>query len=234
VTGGSLAGHVVLVTGAGSGIGEAIAAGFRGDSASVVGCDLAAGIERARAVSDLAVECDVTDPDAVAALVAVAIDRFGRVDTLIANAGIGRQASILAAEWGDIEEVVRVNLFGVLHCIRAVLPPMIEQGRGRIAVLSSRNAEFCPGELVGYNASKAAVFATVRTLAHELRTVDADVLVNCMIPGPTRTGMNPAGTQEPAATYPTARFLATLPEGGPCGRTFWNEEEYPVFARFSG
>lgn len=226
-----LGGRTILVTGAATGIGRALAARFRADGASVVGCDLPSRIEEIGDAADLALPADVTKPADVTDAVAKAVEAFGTIDALIANAGLGRRATIEDAAWTDIAEVVDVNLFGVLHCMRAVLPVMRAQGHGRIVSLVSRNAEFCPPKLVGYNVSKAAVVALTRTLAHELGGID--VLANNLIPGPTRTEMNPSGDLEPDACYPTARMLVTLPPGGPNGRTFYIEREYPMYERFS-
>lgn len=213
---------VVLVTGAGSGIGEAVARRFREDGWTVAGCDLEAPGD-----CDLPFACDVTD----AAELQRIVEQIGRIDALIANAGLGRRARIEDAEWQDIERVVEVNLFGVIHSARAVLPAMRAQGYGRIVNVCSRNAEICPPGLVGYNVSKAGVAAFTRTLSRELE--DVDILVNNLIPGPTATAMNPRGTRPPEQCYPTVKMLATLPAGGPSGRTFFDEQEYPLFGRFS-
>ena len=224
-------GRIIVITGAGSGIGEALAACFRDDGASVAGCDLPHAIEAANVACDLAVAADVTDSEEMSAFAAQVVDRFGRVDALIANAGAARVATIQDGAWSDIELVIRVNLFGVLHSIRAFLPIMRDQRHGRIVALASRNAEICPPGLVGYSASKAALVAATRTLAHELQ--DSDVLVNNLIPGPTKTAMNPRGALSPDTSYPTAKMLVTLPSGGPSGRTFFEEQDYPMFSRFS-
>lgn len=227
----SVDGRVILVTGAGSGIGRALSARFRADGATVVGVDLAARVDEIGDAADLPIAADVTDAASVQAAIDRAVVRFGRVDALLANAGLGRRGSIEDAPWDDIEAVVDVNLFGVLHCMRAVLPVMRSTGHGRIVSLVSRNAEICPANLVGYNISKAGVIALTRTLSRELR--DVDILVNNLIPGPTRTEMNPSGELEPDASYPTARMLVTLPAGGPTGRTFFEERDYPMWERFS-
>ncbi len=228
---GDIGGRVVLITGAGSGIGHALAERFRAEGALVAGCDLGANRAGAEKACDRAYTCDVADADAVARLVTDVEADLGPIDVLVANAGIARLGAIEELPWREIEDVVRVNLFGAIHAVRAVLPSMRERGRGRIIAVASRNAEFCPPNLIGYNVSKAAVVAFTRTLAREL--AGTDVLVNNLIPGPTRTGMNPLGSQEPGDCYPTVRLLATLPEGGPSGRTYFQLEDYPIFSHFS-
>lgn len=219
---------VVAITGAARGIGSGLAARFTADGFRVAVCDLDRP-ENGRA--QLAMAADVTDPAAVEAFIASTVERFGRLDAVIANAGIARRASLESADWGDIANVIEVDLFGVLHTLRAALGPMRAQGTGRLIVVGSREAEICPPGLVGYSAAKAAVFAVVRTLAHELE--GTDILVNVLIPGPTATAMNQRGTREPDAAYPTARFLATLPLGGPTGRTFFDLAEYRVWEQFA-
>ena len=227
----SVTDRVILITGTGSGIGHALATRFTDDGALVVGCDLPDKVEASPSVSALALEADVRDPAQLAGVVSAAVAKFGRVDALIANAGLGRRASIEDGKWSDFTDVVDVNLYGVMHSIRAVLPAMRNQGAGRIVSLVSRNAEFCPPKLAAYNMTKAAVIALTRTLAHELR--GTDILANNLIPGPSKTPMNPNGTIDPGDCYPTAKLLVTLPSGGPAGRTFYEEHEYPVYAKFS-
>ena len=157
--------------------------------------------------------------------------RFGRIDVAIANAGISRRGSVEDAVFADVEDIYRVNVFGVLHTFRAVLPVMRAQGYGRLVAVSSRTAEFCPAGGVAYSSSKAAVLAIVRSLAHEL--AGTDILANAMFPGICRTAMNPNAGQDPALAYPTARLLATLPPNGPSGRTFADAVEYPVYDQFA-
>jgi NAD(P)-dependent dehydrogenase (short-subunit alcohol dehydrogenase family) len=104
---------------------------------------------------------------------------------------------------------------------------MRAQGSGRIINMISRHAEFAPAGLAGYSSSKAALWALTRTASQEVK--GSGILVNALIPGPTKTNMNPAGTQEPEAVYPTARMLATLPDDGPSGKCFWDMEEYRMY-----
>ena len=225
---------VIAITGTGSGIGRALAGQFRRDGFVVAGCDLPEHVRADDDACDFSMGCDVSSAEETQAFVDSVIERFGRLDGFIANAGLGRRATIADGDWADIEQVVRVNLFGVLHSFRAALKPMTEAGYGRLVAVASRNAELCPGGLVGYNASKAGVVATVRTLYRELKETGSDILVNNLIPGPSATGMNPTGERDPGSCYPTARMLVTLPEGGPSGRTFFDEQEYPMWSRFSG
>jgi len=79
-----------------------------------------------------------------------------------------------------------------------------------------------------YNSSKAALWSVTRSAAVE--NIDYDILINGMIPGPTKTNMNPIG-QNPEIVYPSARWMATLPSGGPTGKVFWNQKEYVMFSK---
>ena len=81
-----------------------------------------------------------------------------------------------------------------------------------------------------YSAAKSAIWSTSRIAAREVS--DSDILINMLIPGPTNTriwGKDRPDLQSPEATYSTAKMLATLPTGGPTGKVFWNEKEYPLF-----
>ena len=231
-----LTGLTVAITGAAGGIGRALAQGFRSDGATVVGGDLRANLDALAEVCDVAVPVDVTSPDDNERLVAAAVETGGRLDAFIANAGIATSVRLDSKPWDSIEAVLRVNLDGVLHGLRAALPVMRQQGAGRIVVTASRNAELCQRGMLAYNASKAAVIAAVRTLAHELR--DVDIRVNNLIPGVSATGIwgseeaTPQIARDPALAYPTARFLATAPPGGPTGQTWFDMERWPMWKDF--
>lgn len=218
---------IVIVTGAGAGIGEALCERMTTDGALVAGCDLPGHMASVAKNCTLALACDVTRSDEVRAFVAEVLCRFGRIDGLVANAGITFDGRFDVAAWEDIERVFRVNIFGVLHSIRAVIPTMREQRYGRIAVAASRNAQTCKIGRIGYNASKAAVVSAIGTIARELD--GTGILANCYIPGLTRTAMRPLPDGQPPGTcYPTVRRLLTLPDSGPSGRTFFREDEVHI------
>jgi NAD(P)-dependent dehydrogenase (short-subunit alcohol dehydrogenase family) len=226
-----LAGKVAVITGAASGIGRAITLGFAAEGASVVASDInAAGLAEIEAANIAAVPADVTQDDDVRRLVGTAVERFGRLDILFNNAGVGGRTRIEAMPDGEFEHYAAVHLFGALYALRAALPVMRQQGYGRVVNTVSRGAEAQAPGWAAYGAAKAGLFALTRVAAAEC--ADADILVNGMIPGPTLSGMNTGpGLQPPEAVVPSALWLATLPAGGPSGKVFWNMKEYRLFER---
>jgi short-subunit dehydrogenase len=179
-----LRGAAAVVTGASSGLGEAIALRFAQAGSRVV---LAARrLERLEALAErivarggeaLAVSCDVTEADDIAALHARTISAFGHCDVLVNNAGIpgGGRFTDVAAE--QIERVLRVDLLAVMLVTKAFLPRMIERGAGHVvnvASLAGRNAS--PGIPV-YGAAKHGVVAFSEALYHELKPLGIHVTV---------------------------------------------------------
>jgi 3-oxoacyl-[acyl-carrier protein] reductase len=237
-----LQGKVVLVTGASRGIGRALAVGFAADGASVVAFARSAQELQETTHGDpehlLTVVGDVTSEADVDRLVATTYDRFGQIDVLVNNAGIGNPGALLARPFSDWADVMRVNLIGLALCTHRVLPGMIERGYGRVINLASRAAEVPRPTLSAYGASKAGVLSFTQALATEVGPPShPDILINALIPGPTDTAMtrqqggrDPALLQAPEAVYPHTRFLVTLPSGGPHGRVFWNSQEYTMYA----
>ena len=224
-----LAGKTVLITGAASGIGRALAAGFAAAGADVVAADIDAdGLSALDIPGCRAIEVDVASDQAVSRAVAFALEGRGRIDILFNNAGVGGRCGIEDLADGEFERMVRVHLFGGLYCLRAVMPIMRRQGYGRIINTLSRGAEASTPGWAAYGAAKAGLFALTRIAAAEMAGLD--VLVNGMIPGPTHTGMNKGpGLQEPEAVLPGAIWLASLPAGGPSGKVFWDRREYRLF-----
>jgi NAD(P)-dependent dehydrogenase (short-subunit alcohol dehydrogenase family) len=160
-------GKAALVTGASRGIGAAVARrlhaeGVRLALASRSGEDL--GLEDA-----VARPCDVRRPHELEAIVAEAVDRFGRLDIVVANAGVGAYGAFLDLSPEHLEEMVDVNLKGTLYAVRAALPHLIASGEGDIVTLASEaGRRGLPYEAV-YCASKFGQVGFTRALDHELR-----------------------------------------------------------------
>jgi NAD(P)-dependent dehydrogenase (short-subunit alcohol dehydrogenase family) len=181
---------VAVVTGAGRGIGRAIALALAGAGADVVlaGRDLSTLEATAEAaatagVATLCVRTDVTSEEDVAALGRVSYERFGAVDTLVANSGIGGPSGplwVLDREAWD--ETFAVNVTGVFLSARAFLPAMLAQRRGSIVVVGSMTGKRPLWGRTPYAASKLALVGLVRTLA--LETAPSGVRVNLVSPGP--------------------------------------------------
>ena len=158
---------VALVTGASGGIGAAVARslaeqGVRLGLASRSGGDL--GID-----GSIAAPCDVRDPAAVGAFVEQIVARFGRLDIVIANAGVGAYGPFLELDPGSLEEMLDTNVRGTIYTIRAALPHLLESDRADIVTVASEaGRRGLPFEAV-YSASKFAQVGFTRALDHELR-----------------------------------------------------------------
>lgn len=228
---GRLAGRVAVITGAASGIGRAIALAFAAEGAKVAAADInAEGLKAIGEDAILGVPTDVTRVDDVRRLAETTLERFGRIDVLFNNAGLGGRRRIEELPDGEFEQYAAVHLFGAVYGLRAALPAMRRQGYGRVVNMVSRGAEAAAPGWAAYAAAKAGLFALTRVAAAECEGVD--ILVNAMIPGPTRSGMNTGpGLQPPEAVTPSALWLATLPADGPRGKVFWNMKEYALFGR---
>ncbi len=161
----------VVITGAASGIGAALAERFSraGSQVALLDVDAGAAAERAAALEArghdaLGLACDVTSPASCAEAIEAVQKAFGGVDVLVNNAGITHVGRVCATDVGVIRRVMEVNLLGAVHCTRAALPSLLEQ-RGRLAALSSV-AGFAPlATRAGYAASKHALhgfFASLR------------------------------------------------------------------------
>lgn len=218
----------VVITGAGSGIGQALSRGFLNDGVNLVAVDrYGEGLKSLAAQGAKTAIVDVSDPAQVQGMVDLALEAFGRLDVLINNAAVGFKTLISDDEPDQFEGVIRINLFGPYYGLRSAMRVMRRQGFGRIINLLSRAAEGSGPGLYAYGCSKAALFALTRYAAKEIGP-EEDILINGLIPGITKTGMMPEG-QDPSAVYSTARMLATLPAGGPTGRVFWDQKEYFLF-----
>jgi NAD(P)-dependent dehydrogenase (short-subunit alcohol dehydrogenase family) len=169
-------GRAAFVTGASRGAGAAVARSFHEAGAQVAlasrsGSDL--GLDGA-----LGLECDVRDLASVEAAVAAAVDRFGGLDVVVANAGVGSYGPFLETPMEDVEAMIDVNLKGVLYTARATLGHLIERRGDFVNLASVAGLRGFPGEAV-YNASKFGQVGFGRGLDHELRELGVRVTNVC-------------------------------------------------------
>lgn len=190
-----LAGQAAIVTGAGRGIGRAIARQLAEEGVNVTVADLrqdlldAVGSEWAdRGWQGLQVQCDVRMKDDCRAVVAAAIDRFGRIDMLINNAGVAGGGPVEAMDEAVWDLNLDVNLKGTFMMCQAVIPQMKAQQHGRIINASSFAAIVPSIGGAAYAASKVGVESLTRVLAGELGP--HNITVNCYAPGMIPTEMN--------------------------------------------
>src|SRR3954447_23775021 len=163
-----LNGRVTLVTGASRGVGAAVARAFAAGGAKV-GLVSRSGDDLGLGDDALGVACDVSDRARVFAAAHEVVDRFGSLDCVVANAGVGMYGNFLELEPEHVEAMIDVNLKGTLYTAAATLPHLIEAGGGDFVSLSSvAGLRGFPGEAV-YNASKFGQVGFTRSLDHELR-----------------------------------------------------------------
>jgi 3-oxoacyl-[acyl-carrier protein] reductase len=205
----ALTGRVALVTGAGSGIGEATARRFAAEGAVVVVNDVDPARVRAVAedlekggASALGIAADVTRRDDVEAMVGRVVQDLGRLDILINNAGINRDAMSHKMTEEQWDQVLAVNLKGTFLCAQAALVRMRERGWGRVVNTSSIGSLGNIGQ-ANYAASKAGVIGLTKTLALEYARYG--ITVNCVAPGAVLTPML-AGVPEPIREKITAQI----------------------------
>ncbi|MFF1633022.1 SDR family NAD(P)-dependent oxidoreductase [Leifsonia sp. NPDC058248] len=178
--------QVVVVSGAGRGIGRSIAERFTTENATVVALDLA--FPEPLPGDAIGIACDVTDPDSVAAAISQVTSTFGRIDVLINNAGINVEGNVEDLDPQRWRACFDVNVFGVFLLSQAVIPLMKEAGRGRIINAASFAAIIPSVGAAAYGASKAAVVQFTRVLASELGPWG--ITVNAYAPGMIPTAMN--------------------------------------------
>jgi len=179
----ALHGRVALVTGAGNGIGRAIAQrlALEGMQVAVLDCDGASAQTVAAEISGLAVTADVTSPTGLAAAVDTVLARLGRVDVLVNNAGIAWMGPALDMPLEALQAMLRVNVEGVFLASRTVLPHMIARRSGSVINLASWAGKTGNAYFAGYSASKFAVIGLTQALAREM--APHGIRVNAICPG---------------------------------------------------
>ena len=217
-------GKVVLVTGGSYGIGRAAAIGFarRGAKVVIADIDTARGKETLEKVKDIGseaifVKTDVSSEKDVKALVEKTVATFGYLDCAFNNAGIHKQfvstVDFTATDW---DEMINVNLKSVWLCMKYEIRQMLKQGKGAIVNTSSAAGLVGAPSNPAYPASKHGVVGITKSTALEFAR--KGIRVNCVCPGPTRTGMN----EELTATHP--EMVKAMDQKVPMGRIGEPEE----------
>jgi NADP-dependent 3-hydroxy acid dehydrogenase YdfG len=215
---GSLQGTVALITGASRGIGRAIATTLDSEGVQL---GLASRSGANLGISDaLGIVCDVRDRESLDRAVATTVDRFGRLDILVVNAGVGAYGPFLDLDLEQLEEMIDVNVKGAIYAVRAALPHLLESDRGDFVMIASEaGRRGLPNEAV-YCASKFAQVGLTAALDHELR--ERGVRCTNICPGGVATdfamghGRTPdmpqlAGMMEPQDVAEAVRFVLTRP-----------------------
>ncbi len=211
--------QVVLVTGAGSpkGIGRTIAQTFGRQGGKVLIVDInQEGIDKnVQELKDLGYEAegfvaDLTNPDSVKELVDEIVDKYGRIDVLVNNAGISQKVTVADMTLDDMKRIFNVNMFGLFLITQAVAEVMKKQKYGRIVHLSSVSGKRGGGIFGGahYSASKAAVLGFSKNLARELS--EYGITTNCVAPGLINTEIWKSLPKEQAEDV-----IAGIPMGRP-------------------
>ncbi|RDU38540.1 beta-ketoacyl-ACP reductase [Neobacillus piezotolerans] len=209
-------GKAALVTGASRGIGREIALELARQGANVA-INFAGSEARANEVAEdikamgreaFAIQGDVSNPDAVSAMVKETIDRFGSLDILVNNAGITRDNLLMRMKESEWDDVININLKGVFLCTKAVTRQMMKQRSGRIINIASIvGVSGNPGQ-ANYVAAKAGVIGLTKTAAKELSS--RNINVNAIAPGFITTDMTDKLTEDVKAEMlkqiPLARF----------------------------
>lgn len=240
-TDGPLAGKIALVTGAGRGIGAAIADGY-GQAGATVVCaarttsevEATAGAIEARGGAAVAITCDVTEHAQARAMMASIQERFGGLDILVCNAGGNiHRRTVEQSDPADWIAGVHLNLGTAYYCAREAIPLMRVRGGGRIVFLGSGLGHRGGAGHSSYCVGKAGVWMLTRALAEEV--VADGISVNELVPGPVVTPATDAERREspiaafdtpgewpkqPGDVVPLALFLASCPAPGPTAQSF--------------
>jgi 3-oxoacyl-[acyl-carrier protein] reductase len=214
---GKLVGQIAVVTGASRGIGREIALAFAREGADVV-CNYNRSEQHAQSLvreieslgrSAIAVRADVAHADQVEQLVSSAMDRFGRIDITVNNAGFATLYKVVDMPIDAWDALVAAHLRGTFLTCRAVLPQMLERKDGRIINIASQLAYKGRSGWAHYSAAKAGIIAFTRVLAHEVSR--EGIRVNCIAPGPIATDIVPPDAHP--VDGQSNRILEDLPLG---------------------
>ena len=217
---------IALVTGAGTGIGKAIALGMAKEGAAVAAADIdfpavQRTVEAMAAHSNraLAIEADCGDVASIEQMIAKTVAEFGRLDIIVNNAGVTRYAYIMDLTEADWDRIHRVNAKGVFFCLQRAAAEMMKTGGGRIINIASIAGRGHAGSSnVAYAASKGAVMAMTMLAAHQLGP--HNINVNAICPGMTMTelGERNAVGRAAARGITVAELQAEQVKGIPIGR----------------
>jgi 3-oxoacyl-[acyl-carrier protein] reductase len=224
---------VAVITGAGRGIGRAIALAYAKAGACVV-CSARSEAEideTARQITTaggyaIAHTADVVDYEAVVALFQRASKRFGGIDIVVANAGVAVEQRLIENSDPRLwRKTVDINLTGAYHTAHAAIPHLRKRGAGKIILVGSGQRNRAAPGFSAYSCSKSGLWMLTQSLAVEL--VEHNISVNELIPGPVKTDMTrdaaiPPGEwfKDPEDVVPLALFLASMPDVGPTAQSY--------------
>jgi 3-oxoacyl-[acyl-carrier protein] reductase len=210
----NLSGRIALVTGASRGIGRATARLLARQGAVVVAA--ARGEHARETVNDIVgdggradlASVDVTDRESIDRMVSAALERHGRIDVLVSNAGIARDQLLLRMKREEWDAVIATNLTATFSCVQAVLKPMLKQRAGRIIAISSVVGQSGNAGQSNYAASKAGIIGFSKALA--LEVASRGITVNVVAPGLIDTDMTRALTERAHETWASKIPLGRL------------------------
>ncbi|OLF07079.1 SDR family NAD(P)-dependent oxidoreductase [Actinophytocola xanthii] len=215
---GYYSGRVVAITGAGAGIGRALAIALAGQGSTLALSDRdAASLAETHRLCHAAPAVgthliDVTDRQAMIDYASLVVAEFGRVEVVLAVAGVMHVGSVMGSEYSDVERVVDVDFWGVVHTATAFLPHLIASGDGHFVGVSSAYGLIGAPMHSAYCAAKAAVRGFIDALRQEMVATHQPVAVTCVYPGGVRTSIMQTGSYARDADRPAviARFDRTV------------------------